>query len=105
MSGGTTIPGQLCALIPTLAGAAVAGAVVIVFATRGDIRAEGVLAFAVILPMMAAIMGLAVGALVGDHPGARRLRMRCRSLFGGLQLLLALYGYVGLVAGRQSDAA
>lgn len=103
MSGGTTIPGRLRALVPTLAGAAVAGAVVAIVATHGDVRADGVMAFAVVLPLMAAIMGLAVGALVGNHPGARHLRVRCRSLFGGLQLLLALYGYVGLVVGRQSD--
>lgn len=58
-----------------------------------------------VLPLVVAAVGLLIGALIGDHPGARHLRMRCRTLFGGLQLLLFLYGYIGLVAGRRHEVA
>jgi len=106
MSKSTTITHRLRTLVPGIVAAAVAGAIVAQAVVRdgatATMYAQCTVAFAVFAPLAAAVLGLAVGALVGEHPGARHLRVRCRSLFAGLQFCLFLYGYVGLVAGHQT---
>ena len=106
MSKNTNITHRLRTLVPGIVGAAMAGAIVAQVVVRdgatATMYAQCTVAFAVFAPLAAAILGLAIGALVGEHPGARHLRVRCRSLFAGLQFCLFLYGYVGLVAGNQT---